>query len=254
VGGQDMSNCARKFFAFRLFAAAIPFALVGSASATYSIVATDRSTQQVGGAGTSCVGLLTVRIIYGVAIGHGAVHAQAQISTAGRDRAVLRLRDDVDPVDIIAEITSPDFDPSSALRQYGIVDLFGRAAGFTGERDMPYAEDRQGTVEPYTYSVQGNILTSVNVIDHAEASFQSMGCDLADRLMLALEAGAEGGEGDSRCTPRGIPSDSAFIEVDPIDMDEGSYLRLEVVNTSPDNPLVLLRALFDAWRADHPCP
>jgi hypothetical protein len=58
-----------------------------------------------------------------VAIGHGAVHAQARLSTAGRDRAALLLRDDVDPSDIIAEITSPTFDPSASVRQYGIVDL-----------------------------------------------------------------------------------------------------------------------------------
>lgn len=249
-----MKKCVKEFFGIRLLAGVVALGPAGWASATYSIVATDQGTQQVGGAGTSCVGAFSVRQIYGVAIGHGAVHAQAQLSLVGRDRAVLRLRDDVDPVDIIAEITAPGFDFFSAVRQYGIVDLAGRAAGFTGRSNMPYAEDRQGSVDLYTYSVQGNILTSVAVIDQAEAAFQSMGCDLADKLMLALEAGAEGGEGDRRCTPRGIPSDAAFIEVDPVDMDEGSYLRLEVTNTSPENPLVLLRTLFDAWRADHPCP
>jgi uncharacterized Ntn-hydrolase superfamily protein len=232
----------------------IAFGLARSASATYSIAATDSSTQQVGGAGTSCVGAFPVRQIYGVAIGHGVVHAQAQLSFLGRDQAALRLGKDVEPVDIIAEITSPDFDTAFSVRQYGIVDLFGRAAGFTGQNTLPYAEDRQGFVGPYTYSVQGNILTSILVIDQAEAAFRSTGCDLADKLMLALEAGAEGGEGDSRCTAEGIPSDSAFIEVDPMEVENGTYLRLEVMNTRPENPLVPLRALFDAWRGDHPCP
>ncbi len=219
-----MNNSVSDFLAIRLLAGSILFALPGSARATYSIVASDQMTQQVGGAGTSCVGSLSVRIIYGVAIGHGAVHAQAQINTLGRDRAVVLLRDDVDPSDIIAEITSSSFDPAASVRQYGIVDLFGRAAGFTGQNDLPYAEDRQGFVDLYTYSVQGNILTSVRVIDQAEAAFVSkFGCDLADRLMLALEAGAEGGEGDSRCTPRGIPSDSAFIEVDPTPRKEATF-------------------------------
>lgn len=248
-----MNNRLQRFGAIQLFTVLSLSGVAGSAGATYSIVATDQATQQVGGAGTSCVGSLSVRIIYGVAIGHGAVHAQAQLSTAGRDRAALRLGEDVDPVDIIAELTSPDFNLSAGVRQYGIVDLYGRSAGFTGDRDMPYAEDRQGSADSYTYSVQGNILTSARVIDQAETAFRSKGCDLADRLMLALEAGAEGGEGDSRCTPRGIPSDSAFIEVDPSDTAEGSYLRIEVTNTSPDNPLVLLRSRFDAWRVEHPC-
>ena len=35
------------------------------AHATYSIVATDTGTRQVGGAVTSCVGSLSVRVIYG---------------------------------------------------------------------------------------------------------------------------------------------------------------------------------------------
>src|SRR5260370_23501331 len=138
-----MNNSVSNFLTIRLLAGSILFALPGSARATYSIVASDQMTQQVGGAGTSCVGSLPVRIIYGVAIGHGAVHAQAQISTAGRDRAALRLRDDVDPSDIIAEITSSSFDAFASVRQYGIVDLFGRAAGFTGANDMPYAQARQ---------------------------------------------------------------------------------------------------------------
>ncbi len=226
----------------------------GAAHATYSIVATEVAARQIGGAGTSCVGNFSVRQIYGLAAGHGAVHAQAQLSFAGRDRAVLRLLEDVAPADIIAEITSPAFDLGAAFRQYGIVDLNGAAAGFTGSSNMPYAEDRQGNVDVYTYSVQGNILTSALVLDQAENAFATTGCDLADKLMLALEAGAEGGEGDRRCTGMGIPSDSAFIEVDPDGLPEGSYLRLEVINTRPQNPLVLLRELFDAWRAENPCP
>jgi hypothetical protein len=36
-------------------------------------------------------------------------------------------------------------------------------------------------------------------------------------------------------------------------MAQGTYLRIEVTNTSPENPLVLLRSLFDEWRAEHPC-
>ena len=71
---------------------------------------------------------------------------------------------------------------------------------------MNYKEDRQGTSGAFTYSVQGNILTSRAVIDRAEVAFPETGCDLADRLMLALEGGAMNGEGDSRCTPtRNVP-------------------------------------------------
>ena len=224
------------------------------AHATYSVVATDSSTRQVGGAVTSCVGTLSVSVVYGGVPGHGAVHAQAQLGGPGKNAAVMQLGMDLDPMAIITSITNLSFDANAQRRQYGVVDLMARAAGFTGNQALAFADDRQATVGTYTYSVQGNILTSAAVLDNAAMSFQMQGCDLADRLMLALEAGARNGEGDSRCTGGGIPSDSAFIEVDREGEAAGTYLRLDVTDTSPQNPLVLLRTQFDAWRATHPCP
>src|SRR5687768_9419933 len=224
------------------------------AHATYSIVATDSQTRQVGGAGTSCVGSLSVRVIYGSVPGKGAVHAQASLGGPGKNAAVTQLGMDVEPQMIITSITNTSFDANAQRRQYGIVDLMTRSAGFTGTQTGPYADDRQARVGAYTYSVQGNILTSAAVLDNAAMSFDTQGCDLADRLMLSLEAGARNGEGASRCTPGGIPADSAFIQVDREGEAAGTYLQLDVTDTSPMNPLVLLRAQFDMWRMTHPCP
>lgn len=221
---------------------------------TYSIVATDTTTREIGGAGTSCIGSNSVRVIYGSVPGKGAVHAQAQLGGPGKLAAVTQIGMDIAPIDIITSITATGFDANAQRRQYGIVDLMTRKAGFTGAQNGVFAQDRQGTISTFTYSVQGNILTSVMVIDHAEAAFRGQGCDLADRLMLALEAGAQNGEGDSRCTGGGIPSDSAFIEVDRDGEAAGSYLLLDVRGTAPQNPLVMLRAQYDTWRAAHPCP
>jgi uncharacterized Ntn-hydrolase superfamily protein len=204
------------------------------AEATYSIAATDQDSGQVGGAGTSCVGFLGLFRIYGSAPGHGVVHAQSYVNTRGRDEAVRLLETDTAPADIIAAITDAGFDSQASTRQYAVVDL------------------SQGTVGDLTYSVQGNVLTSQAVIDQAQAAFIASGCDLADRLILALEAGAVGGEGDNRCTPEGIPSDTAFVHVDLADGTE--YLHIEVNNTKPDNPLIELRRQYDEWRLTHPCP
>src|SRR5262245_26404656 len=104
----------------------------GPAHATYSVVATDADAREVGGAGTSCVGSLSVSVIFGSVPGHGAVHAQASLGGPGRDEAVQRLGLDEDPAAIIAAITATSFDPMASSRQYGIVDLDHRAAGFTG--------------------------------------------------------------------------------------------------------------------------
>lgn len=224
------------------------------AFATYSIVAADRATRQVGGAGTSCIGGQDVYIIYGSVPGTGAVQAQAQFSAAARNRAVQLLGEGQSPEQIIAAITAATFDNNAASRQYGIVDVTGRSAGFTGGSALPFADDAPGAVGTFTYSVQGNILTSAAVLTQASNAFEAPACDLAARLMAALEAGADNGEGDSRCTGDGIPSDSAFLQVDVPDAPAGSFVSLRVPTSGNDSPLPLLRAQFDAWRLTSPCP
>jgi uncharacterized Ntn-hydrolase superfamily protein len=223
--------------------------------ATYSIVATDSKTRQVGGSATSCIGSIPISIIYGSAPNHGAIHAQARfdyfISFNLLNKAAHLLAKNTPAAAVIGVITDPKVDPRYSERQYGVVE-FGRAAGYTGTANNSYANDIQGTIETYAYSIQGNLLTSQAVLDQAKAAFVSGGCDLADRLMLALEAGAQNGEGDQRCTPNGIPSDSAFIHVDAA--DKTVVLHLEAVGTAPTSPLLKLRNQYNAWRKDNPCP
>jgi uncharacterized Ntn-hydrolase superfamily protein len=225
------------------------------ASATYSIAATDAATQQVGGAVTSCVGSLDLASVYGSAPGLGVVHAQAQLDTRlrGKNRALELIAQGVAPSDIITMITASAVDASFQSRQYGVVDIQGRADGFTGSAAQAYKNDQQARLGSFTYSVQGNILTSQKVLDQAAAGFEANGCDLAERLMAALEAGGANGQGDSRCTGGGIPSDAAFIQVDLPAQPVGSWLKLSVSDTGPENPLPKLRALFDTWRKTHPC-
>src|SRR5580765_2662784 len=77
-----------------------------TARATYSIVATDSLTGQVGGAVTSCVGSQGVGVVYRPSVGHGGVNAQAAANANGRDRAVVLMGMDVAPADIIQMITT----------------------------------------------------------------------------------------------------------------------------------------------------
>jgi uncharacterized Ntn-hydrolase superfamily protein len=221
---------------------------------TYSIVAADTQSHEVGGAGTSCLTGDDVFVIYRGVPGRGVVHAQAYYSLNARDRAAELLEEGATPIAVLDAVTLPSFDPKVAIRQYGVVDVRGSSAGFTGTGTMPFAGDRQGTVEQFAYSVQGNILTSAKVLEQAAAAFRQSSCDLAERLMVALEAGAHDGQGDSRCTSKGIPSDSAFLQVESPGVAEGDYLSLHVESSGEENPLPLLRAKLDAWRAQHPCP
>jgi MYXO-CTERM domain-containing protein len=223
------------------------------AGATYSIVGADSATREVGGTGTSCLGGSDVYIIYGATPGLGVIHAQATANLNARDRGVELLEQGIAPFDVVSQITAASFDSNSEVRQYGVLDSTGRTAGFTGTFARAFAGDRQGSSGTFSYSVQGNILTSEAVLTQAAAAFEAQGCDLAERLMRALEAGADNGEGDSRCTPDGIPSDSSFIQVERPDTSRGSYLELHVRNSGSESPIPPLREQFDAWRATHPC-
>ncbi len=238
---------------FSLGCAVALFSVAGPAHATYSIVAADTRTKQTGGAGTSCVRGQDVSIIHAFVPGIASVHAQATFNVDARDRARELLSAGLAPSDVIADITSLAFDPAASTRQYGIADAMGRTAVFTGVDDGVFAGDRRGASGNFVYSVQGNLLTSRAVVDQAANAFEASGCDLAERLMRALEAGADNGEGDRRCTPRGIPSDSAFIQVNPGDPLGAEVLRLRVPTSGNENPLAELRVSFDAWRQEHPC-
>jgi uncharacterized Ntn-hydrolase superfamily protein len=220
---------------------------------TYSIVAVDTVTAEVGGAGTSCLGGGDVLVIYRGVPGVGAVHAQARYNAQARDEAARLLQSGQSAPDVLAAVTLPAFDANLAVRQYGVVDVSGRAIGFTGSGTMPFAADRQGTFRGFAYSVQGNILTSARVLDQAAVGFEGAGCDLAERLLQGLMAGAANGEGDSRCTPDGIPSDSAFLQVERAGGREGDYLALHVESSGDATPLPLLEAKLAEWRARHPC-
>ncbi len=217
------------------------------AQATYSIVAADRLTQQVGGAVTSCVAPSSVALVYGSAPGIGAVHAQAYSNRDGRDAAVRLLTQGYQPSEILSYITSPSFDRSAAYRQYGIVS-FDDAVGYSGAANGFFSSDTQLELSRYRVSIQGNILTSARVLSQADAGFLGPACDLADRLIGALEAGALNGEGDSRCRPN-KPADAAYIRID--NADGSVALELNVQNSAA--PLRALRRQFDIWRIANPC-
>jgi uncharacterized Ntn-hydrolase superfamily protein len=202
----------------------------------------------VGGAATSCIAGASVSRVYQGVPGIGAVHAQANTSITGRQYAAQLLEKGYAPDVIIRALSSADFDAIASTRQYGIVSLEGNSAGFTGSNNGYYAKDIQGAVGDFHYSLQGNILTSSRVLTQARAAFAAEACDLAARLMAALEAGAQNGEGDSRCRPAS-PSDAAFIQVD--NPNGEIFLRLDVKGSR--HPLGELRSRFDAFRRQAGC-
>lgn len=231
-------------------------ALVPStATATWSIVAVDPQTQEVGVAVASCVpapfGTTILPYVAGLAPGVGALAAQAQYSQARRDQALALLTGGASPQEVLDGVLASD--GQAAVRQYGVVTLDGQTAAFTGAATQAWAGDLSG----FGVTVQGNILYGPEVVGDALAAFEQEPArcpfTLADRLMLALEAGAAQG-GDNRCSMEQSAQAAALRVARPGDDPKASFIDLRIPSQPEGgpNPVTLLRAEYDQWRLRNP--
>ena len=189
----------RKIFLRGLCALALLLTLLpASLSATWSIIAVDARTGRVVIASATCVpqgrfagfpakGLMDVQAI--VVPGVGVAAAQAGVDNTRQNQMLIyqQLQAGQTPADIIEALRQ---DPNIDRRQFGIVDLQGQYAGFSGRSNGDASLDMQGQVpgsEIY-YSIQGNILASDDVVWSAVDAFVDAGPSLADRVMAAMEA------------------------------------------------------------------
>jgi uncharacterized Ntn-hydrolase superfamily protein len=158
---------------------------------TFSLCAVDPDTEQSGAAVTTRVPFVG-RAVPHVRAGVGAVCTQASTRVEfGRDGLDL-LAKGVAPKDVIAQLIAPDQQRES--RQVGVINMNGESAAHTGKQNGAWAGSKQGP----NYTVQANIMVGPEVIEAVAASFESThgtGMPLAERMILALEAGqAKGGD------------------------------------------------------------
>ncbi|MEM7187104.1 MAG: DUF1028 domain-containing protein [Bacteroidota bacterium] len=242
------------------FLLAFTFCLSLSAQDTFSIIAVDPATGEVGSAGASCVNGVgsngIIDIITDIIPGKGGVNSQAWvcIPNTNLQNAIARMEEGLSPQEIIDWLllndscSAQNFNPE--FRQYGIVDLDPagnpRTAGWTGSMADDYKEDRQGA----TFSVQGNILLDVSVINNMEANFNNTSGTLADKLMAAMQ-GANFPGADSRCLADGTSSTTAYLLVYRADDDPNDpYIRLNVGQQAAGiEPIDILQDLYDNFLA-----
>ena len=179
---------------------------------TWSIVAVDPQTREVGVGAASCA--VGVELVRGMVPGKGVVAAQASTNLYARKQAVKAIArgETAEEALASAEASSGRYGQSAWKdQQFGVAVLEPepRALAHTGDATLAWAGSRATS----TVSVQGNILRGREVVDVALADFQSNEGtpDLAERIMRALEAGNEAG-GDHRC-PFECPALAAFIAV-----------------------------------------
>lgn len=223
-----------------------------SAQHTFSIVAIDPVTGEIGSAGATCLdgsfgggAVIISRILPGI----GAIHTQAQWNAGNQQNANTRMAAGDNASQIVNWLVANDAQGNPTVRQYGVVTMDANgsidAEGYTGINCFDYKNHITGP----TYSIQGNILLGQQILDSMEARFLNAGGSLADKLMACMQ-GANVPGADTRCLASGVSSFTSFLRVSrPSDFGGAFYLDLQI-NSTPANgvdPIDALQSLYDAW-------
>lgn len=206
---------------------------------TYSIVARDPATGQMGVAVQShwfSVGSVVTWAEAGV----GAVATQSLADPAYGPLGLDMMRAGKSASEALRGVIASD--PRSAVRQVAMVDARGGVAGHTGDKCI--AEAGHEVDGERQFSVQANLMEKASVWPAMARAFREAKGDLADRMIIALEA-AEREGGDIR----GRQS-AAILIVKPHSSgkpweDKLFDLRVE----DHPNPIVELKRLVAVQRA-----
>jgi len=216
---------------------------------TFSIVAVDTVTGEIGSAGASCVGPIGgvgAFILSDVIEGIGGIHTQASYLVQNQQNAHNKMLEGLSPQEIIDWLVANDAQNNPTIRQYGIVDLTrdGESAAYTGINCLNYKNHVTGP----GYAIQGNILLGQIIIDTMHTTFLNTEGPLADRLMATLQAAKIIGA-DTRCAVRNTSSQSGFVKVVRIGDGNNPYLQIVVPDTpSGTDPIDVLQGMFDDWK------
>ena len=184
--------------------------------ATYSIVALDPETKELGVAVQShwfSVG----SVVPWAEAGVGAVATQSFAKIDYGPDGLLLMKKGMPAQEALQKLLSED--ESEALRQVAMIDIDGNVAVHTGSRCIEAAGHQTGN----HFSVQANLMENTSVWPAMAEAFESAKGDLADRMMLALEAAErEGGDIRGRQSaamiivtgnPSGIPWKDAVMDL-----------------------------------------
>ena len=118
----------------------------------------------------------------------GVVTSQAFVNPELRGLGATLLANGFPAAQALEQLKAAD--PNIDFRQIGLLDRFGRGAAFTGTKTRPWTGHLIGS----DYVVLGNVLAGEAVIRAmAEAFERSPDAALAERLLVGLEAGRDGG-------------------------------------------------------------
>ncbi len=186
--------------------------IINHSYATFSIVAVDPATGELGSAGATCIGAEDGAIVISdIILGRGVIHTQSFWNPTNQANARTRMEMGDSPQQIMDWLVANDIGNDAPSRQYLAVDLNDsnpRSATFSGTGNFDVVHQINGP----NYAIAGNILLSEDVVNDMELAFVNTDGSLSDKLMAALQ-GAKRIGADSRCTSFDVSSASAFIRV-----------------------------------------
>jgi uncharacterized Ntn-hydrolase superfamily protein len=204
---------------------------------TFSLCAIDPATGQSGASVTTRVPFVG-RAVPHVRAGVGAVCTQASTVVEYGPHGLDLLAKGVEPKDVLAQLLANDDQRES--RQVGVIDMKGRSAAHTGKNNGNWAGSRQGK----NYTVQANIMVGPDVVNAVAATFESTegtGLPLAERMILAMEAGYAKG-GDRRW---GNLQSAAIKLADPSDPGRGGdYIALAIEVGEHPEPVAEMKRIY----------
>jgi uncharacterized Ntn-hydrolase superfamily protein len=207
------------------------------AQATFSIVARDSATGDIGVAVQShyfSVG----PIVPWAEPGIGAVATQSLVEVSYGPKGLELMRNGKDAEDALKELLAQD--DHADVRQVAMIDARGKVATHTGARCIPDAGDATGD----GYSVQANLMSNKKVWPAMAKAYEQSKGDLAERLLAALEAGQAAG-GDIR----GQQSAAIVIVRGKRSSRPWSDRVLDLRVEDSPKPITELRRLVKVWRA-----
>jgi uncharacterized Ntn-hydrolase superfamily protein len=167
---------------------------------TFSILAMDPATGEIGGAVQSRVFSVGNGVLWAEA-GVGVAATQAIVDVSYGPQALEWLRKGLSAEQVVKQVLSNDTDPDSvgwakAGRQFAVLDAKGNLFAHTGPKATEWAGNKY-CAAPHRCTAQGNILAGPGVVDSMVAAFERSEGPLRMRLVAALEGGQRAG-GDKR--------------------------------------------------------
>ena len=226
----------RTVFAIAMLVATSALPAQDAMEGTFSIVARDPATGELGAAVQSkafATGSRAISIKGGVA----AIAHQASSNPMYGALGMELLTNGMTPQQALDMMLRSDEGRDS--RQVAILDISGRSAAWSGSSASDWKGHRCGK----DFCAQGNILVGAAVVEGIAQSFESSTGPLAERMLAALDAGQAAG-GDARGTQA-----AALVVAKPLAAAGFGDRVIDLRVDDSKAPLVELRRLLNMFRA-----